>query len=319
MFLADDAQPSPPVQIHDLLTAWQFGKWLTLVAFIVQLAAAVWYLGAVTRLRHRGRSWSGWRTAAFLAGVLALDIGLVSGLASYDDSVFYVHVIQHVVLMMVAPPLLALGAPITLAIQAARRPLQERIVALLHLWLVRTLTLPLVAGVLYYGSMYVLFLTGFYPFSLRHPLVHDASHLLMFLIGCLFWWPMVAVDQLPNRPAFSTRIIAIFVGMPLEVFLGLAIMNLGSPIASQHTLSDTHAGGALFWGASMLITFGAAMILLNQWMRQEERAGARRDRRPSGREARRLEMWEAAWGAKGPPVAAPSPPEVRGTKEQPQS
>jgi putative copper resistance protein D len=316
MLLADDIQPSPPVQVHDLLTAWQFGKWFSLIAFVLQVVVAVWYLGAVRRLRRRGRSWSAWRTAAFLSGVLALDIAIVSGLASYDDSVFYVHVIQHLVLMMVAPPLLALGAPITLAMQAAKRPLQTRIVNLLHQPVVRILTLPLVAAVLYYGSMYVFFLTGFYAFSLRHPGVHDASHLVMFVLGCCFWWPMVAVDQLPNRPAFSTRIIAIFVGMPLEVFLGLAILNLGSPIAPQHTLSDTHAGGALFWGASMLITFGAAMIILNQWMRQEERAGARRDRQPSVREARRLEMWQAAWGAKGPPVAASAPPESQGTNDQ---
>jgi putative copper resistance protein D len=316
MLLADDIQPSPPVQVHDLLTAWQFGKWFSLIAFVLQVVVAVWYLGAVRRLRRRGRSWSAWRTAAFLSGVLALDIAIVSGLASYDDSVFYVHVIQHLVLMMVAPPLLALGAPITLAIQAAKRPLQSRIIHLLHHPALRILTLPLVAAVLYYGSMYVYFLTGFYPFSLRHPIVHDASHLVMFLLGCCFWWPMLAVDQLPNRPAFSTRIIAMFVGMPLEVFLGLAIMNLGSPIAPQHTLSDTHAGGAVFWGASMLITFGAAMIMLNQWMRQEERAGARRDRRPSAREARRLAMWQGAWGAKGPPVAASAPHESQGTNDQ---
>jgi putative copper resistance protein D len=315
MLLADDLQPSPPVQVHDVLTAWQFGKWFSLIAFVVQVVVALWYLAAVRRLRRRGRSWSAWRTTAFLSGVLVLVIAVVSGLASYDDSVFYVHVIQHLVLMMVAPPLLALGAPITLAIQAAKRPLQSRIVRLLHHPVVRILTLPLVAAVLYYGFMYVYFLTGFYPFSLRHPVVHDASHLLMLLLGCLFWWPMVAVDQLPNRPAFSTRIIAMFVGMPLEVFLGLAILNLGSPIAPEHTLSDTHAGGAVFWGASMIITFAAALVMLNQWMSQEERAGARRDRRSSAREARRIEMWQAAWGTKGPPVSESAPTEVQGTKE----
>ncbi len=316
MLLATALEPSPPVQVHELLTGWQFGEWFAMVAFIVQVVAAVWYLAAVGRLRRRGRSWSSWRTTAFLAGVVVLDIAVVSGLASYDDSVFTAHVVQHLLLMMVAPPLLALGAPITLAIQAAGRPLQSRIVHLLHLRVVRILTLPLVAGALYYASMYAVFLTSFYPFSLRHPLVHNVSHLVMFGLGCLFWWPMVAVDQLPNRPAFSTRIIAMFVGMPLEVFLGLAILNLGSPIAPEHTLSDTHNGGAVFWGASMIITFAAALVMLDQWMSQEERSARRRDRRPSAREARRLQLWEAAWGAKGPPVST-APSEAPPSPERP--
>jgi putative copper resistance protein D len=315
MLLAVGYQPSPPVQLHNLLTGWQIGTWWGAVAFLGQVAAAAWYLGAVLRLRRRGRSWSNWRTTAFLAGVLALDIAVVSGLASYDDSVFSVHVVQHLLLMMVAPPLLALGAPVTLAIQAAKRPLQTGVIHLLHHPVVRILTMPVVAGVLYYGSMYVDLLTSFYPFSLRHPVVHNASHLVIFLLGCLFWWPMLAVDQLPNRPSFSTRIIAMFVGMPFEVFLGLAVMNLGSPIAPEHTLSDTHAGGAVFWGASMLITFAAALVMLHQWMSQEERTAARRDRAPSAQEARRLELWQAAWGAKGPPVAS-GPAEVQGTTEE---
>jgi putative copper resistance protein D len=307
VLLAVADQPSPSVQVGHLLTAWQFGEWFALLAFIVHVAAVVWYLGAVLRLRHRGRSWSRWRTAAFVSGVFVLDVAVVSGLASYDDQVFTVHVVQHLLLMMVAPPLLALGAPITLAIQSARRPLQSRLIHVLHHPVLRVVTLPAVAGVLYYASMYAFFLTSFYPFSLRHPLVHDAGHVVMFVIGCLFWWPMVAVDQLPHRPAFSTRIIAMFVGMPFEVFLGLALLNQGSPIAPEHTLSDTHTGGAVFWGASMIITFGAALLMLHQWMSQEERASARRDRRPSAREARRLQMWEAAWGAKGPPVPASGP------------
>ncbi len=298
MLLADADQVSPPVRFHQLLTSWQVTDWFGGLALALQLTAALWYLGAVARLRRRGRRWSRWRTVAFIGGVLTLTIAIVSGLASYDDQVFTVHVSQHLLLMMVAPPLLALGAPATLAMQAAKRPLQARIVTVLRHPVLRVLTLPLVAAVLYYVSMYVDLLTAFYPFSLRHPLVHNASHVVLFGLGCLFWWPILAVDQLPHRPAFPARIIAVFVGMPFEVFLGLAVMNLSRPIAPEHTLADTHAGGAVFWGASMLITLGAALVILAQWMRQEERRGAREGGQPSAAEARRLEMWEAAWARK---------------------
>jgi putative copper resistance protein D len=298
VLLADADQVSPPIHLHQLLASWQLDNVFGALAFVVQVAAAAWYVAAVMRLRRRGRSWSGWRTTAFLAGVVTLDIAVVSGLASYDDQVFVVHVVQHLLLMMVAPPLLALGAPITLAIQAAKRPLQGRIVRLLHNRGLRFLTLPLVAAVLYYGAMYVIFLTSFYPFSLRHPVVHDLSHVVMFTFGCLFWWPMIAVDQLPHRPSFQVRIIAMFVGMPLEVFLGVVVLNFSNPIAPEHTLSDTRAGGAVFWGASMLITFGAALVMLAQWMREEERKAARHDRVVSAGELRRREIWEAARAAK---------------------
>ena len=304
MLLAD-SNPSPPVTAHQLFTGWQFSDHYALAAFAFQVLALVWYLGAVRRMRDKGRTWSTWRTASYLSGVLVLTIAVVSGLASYDDQVFTVHVIQHLLLMMVAPPLLSMGAPVTLAIQAAKRPMQTRIIRVLHNPVLRFLTMPLVAAALYYGSMYAGFLTSFYPYALTHHLVHNIDHVTIFVFGCLFWWPMLGVDELPNRPAFQFRLIAMFVGMPLEVFLGLALMNFSKPIAPEHTLSGTHAGGALFWGASMLITFAAALIMLAQWMRREEREAARNDRQPDVRERRRLTAWEAAWQAKRGPVGIP--------------
>lgn len=303
--------PSPPVRLHQLLLSWQFGDPLAALAFFFQVLAVVWYGGAVLRLRRRGVHWSAARTTAFVAGVVVVCVAVVSGVASYDDQVFVVHIFQHLLLMMVAPPLLALGAPVTLAIQAAKRPLQGRIVRLLHHPVVRVLATPLFTGLLYYASMYALLLTPFYGYSLHHELVHDASHVVIFLIGCLFWSPMVGVDPLPSRPSLAMRLIWIFAGMPFEVFLGVAIMNFARPIAPEHTLADTHAGGAVFWVASMLVTLAAAVVLLAQWIRQEERATARQDRGGrrdaiAARPTRQRDFWAAAWSAKAgsPPVTA---------------
>ncbi len=301
MLLADSSVPSPPVELHQLLTSWQFDDNFAVVALAIQLLAAGAYTWGVIRLRRRRRRWSPWRSAAFMSGVLTLSIAVVSGLASYDDEVFVVHVIQHLLIMMVAPPLLSLGAPITLAIQSGNRRLQTRIVRLLHSPILRTLTIPLVAALLYYVAMYVDFLTSFYKYSLQHQSVHDISHVVLFVFGCLFWWPMVAVDQLPDRPGYGARIFFMFIGMPFEVFLGVAIMNDRIPIAPEHTLSDTHAGGAVFWASSMMITFASALLILTQWWNQEQRRSASEATRPGAREARRLEAWEAAWAGRPPP------------------
>ncbi len=300
--LADLETPSPPVTLHQLAGGWQLGDPWAVAALVLQVASLAWYGAGMARLRRRGRSWPAGRAASFGAGVACLCVALVSGLASYDDSVFTAHVMQHLLLMMVAPPLLALGAPVTLAIQASPRSAQTAFVRLVHSRVVGVLTLPLVAAALYYGAMYAGFLTSLYPYALTHSLAHHLEHLAIFAVGCLFWWPMVATDELPHRPAYPLRILAMFVGMPFEVFLGVAVMNFSRPIAPEHTLSDTHTGGAVFWVASMAITFLAALVMVAQWMRAEERQAVREDRRAAAREARRVQTWEAARAAKGAPV-----------------
>jgi putative membrane protein len=292
---------SPPVHVHQLLTDWQLASWSADLALAGQLGATGAYLWGVVRLRARGRRWQPTRTAAFLAGVAVLVIAIDSGLASYDDSVFTAHVLQHLALMMVAPPLLSLGAPMTLALQASGPRLQRRLLRLLRSRPARLATDPVVAAGLYYSSMWVDLQSSFYPYSLDHPLVHDASHLVMFVLGCLFWWPLVGSDRLPHRPGPALRMGAMAVGMPFEAFLGIALMSTRDPVAPQHSLADTHAGGAVFWVGAMAIMFVGALVIGLAWMRQQDRAAARADRRVaigadrSGAEARREDAWAAEW------------------------
>ncbi|MGH8996635.1 MAG: cytochrome c oxidase assembly protein [Acidimicrobiales bacterium] len=263
---------SPPVRVGQLFGAWQFRDPYADVAFAVQVLAVAAYLWCVLRLRARDRTWSKRRSISFLFGILVLDIALVSGLASYDDQNFSVHVIQHLTIMMVAPPLLAFGAPITLAIQAAGRRLQVRIIRILHSSIFRALTTLVVAAALYYGSMYIDFLTPLYRYSLGHDVVHNLTHVLMFTFGCLLWWPMVGgADRLANQPSFRARYVVMGVGTVLEVVLGAVLIARSSTIAPEHTLSDTHAGGAVFLIASLLISVVATGIMLNQSAQQRRK------------------------------------------------
>ena len=288
--------PSPPVTVHGLLTAFQFGDWTADVAFGFQVLAAMSYLWGVWRLARRGRRWSPWRTLSFFAGLVALFVAVVSGLASYDDQVFVMHVIQHLLLMMVAPPLLSLGAPITLALQASARSTQTKLLKILHSAPIAVLTTPLVVAPFYYLSMWVDMQSAFYPYSLVHPLVHAASHLVLFVLGCLFWWPVIGLDRLPHEPSRAVRLFGLALGMPFEAFLGVALLNAGRSIAPQHTLADTHAGGALFWFLSMAITGAALMVVGGQWLASEQRATARASR--SHATPRASAAWAAAWEAR---------------------
>jgi cytochrome c oxidase assembly factor CtaG len=293
---------SPPVHLHQLLTDWQWRFWPADVAFVVMVGAAAAYVWGVRHLAARGRSWPVWRTASFCAGLVVMVVAVVSGVASYDTSVFTVHIIQHLVLMMVAPPLLALGAPVTLALQASRRRRQTGLLRMLHSAPLTVLSMPLVTAGLYYAAMYVDLGSSFYRYSVVHPLVHDVSHLVMFSLGYLYWWSILGVDRTSRQLPLPVRVGALVVGMPFEVFLGIALLSSRSAIAPQHTLSDTRAGGGAFWVLSMLITGAGAAILLVQWMRQEDRRSVREDRRPPGAARPDDDPWAAAWArAGGPP------------------
>jgi putative membrane protein len=270
---------SPPVTFHTLVTGWQFGG-LSLLALLVDLALASWYLASTARLSRKGRRWSRWRTAFFISGVLSIVVATGSGLASYDDSNFSVHVIQHLLLMNVAPILLALSAPVTLALQASDRRTQTTILRVLHHPLVEFVTNPLVVLMFFSATMIGYFLTPFYRYSLAHPLIHDAIHIHFLITGALYWWLVVGVDPSRWRLSFPLKLGFLAVDIPVGTMLGLGLTQSSTSIAPLfHSLSDTHNGGAILWIAGELFTFTAMAIVVVQWMRSDLREAARLDRR----------------------------------------
>ncbi|MGH9302193.1 MAG: cytochrome c oxidase assembly protein, partial [Acidimicrobiales bacterium] len=286
----------------------------------VEIILAGAYVAGVRRLAARGRHWSAWRTTSFLAGVVFVWVATGSGLAAYDDSVFALHTFQHLILMMVAPPLLALGAPVTLAVQAGSRVTQRRILAFIHSGPMKVITFPVVVWLSFYATMFVYFLSPLYNLSLRHPLFHYYTHIHFLIAGLLFWIPIVGLDPSRWRLPFPARILFLFTGLPFDAFLGIAIMNMTKSISPAHTLADTHAGGAIFWAGSEFLSIVGLAIVVAQWTRAEDRQASRADRRldrkdmeaqspassstgpePSGPTAPvplNQSAWEAAWAAK---------------------
>jgi cytochrome c oxidase assembly factor CtaG len=302
MLFGDEISPS--VQIHQLFAGWQT-DWMSLVALAIELGIALVYVLAVVRLARRGRRWSPWRTASFLLGTLAVVIAIQSGLASYDDSVFKMHVLQHLLLMNVAPIFYALGAPVTLALQASERQTQQRLLKVLHSKAVAFITHPLLVVVNFAGTMLIFFLTPFYQFSLEHPLLHELTHLHFLVSGILYWWLVVGVDPSRWRLSFPAKLGYLAVGIPTTTILGLALTQSSTSIAPLfHTVSDTHAGGAILWIIGELFTLGAMAIVVIQWMVVDNREAARGDRRAdaAGRVAHAAAGGEASTTAEPTPV-----------------
>jgi putative copper resistance protein D len=190
------------------------------------------------------------------------------------------HVIQHLLLMNFAPILLALGAPMTLALQASSRHTQRTLLKILHHQAVQIVTNPVLVAVVAYGTMFVYFLTSFYNFSLEHPLVHDLTHLHFLVSGCLFWWLVVGLDPSRWRLSHPAKLACLAVGIPVTAILGVALSGASVSIAPHfHTVADTRAGGSVLWVVGELVTVVAMGIIVYQWMRFEEREAVRADRR----------------------------------------
>lgn len=277
IFAFGDASSSV-VNFHVLLTTFQTGP-LAILADVVELAIVVLYVLGVRRMKGRGRIWSRASLASFLLGVFLVWFAVGAGLAAYDEVNVTMHVIQHILLMMVAPPLIALGKPVTLASQALSRTGQVRVIKVLHNPVVAVITFPVITWFLYFGTMYAYFMTPIYPYSIAHPLFHDLTHLWFLLIGILYWHPLVGLDASRWRLSYPVRLGSLFVGMPFEAFLGIGIAGMPHPLAPINTLVNTHTAGDTFWVLSMVATVLSMVAITLQWFRQLERTTKREDRR----------------------------------------
>ncbi|MGH9044560.1 MAG: cytochrome c oxidase assembly protein [Acidimicrobiales bacterium] len=270
---------SPNISLHTLTHAWQTGD-ADLLTLSIEICAAILYLAGVWRLARKGRRWSAWRSASFIAAVASLVVALQSGLAHYDDTNFSAHVIQHMILMYLAPILLALSAPTTLALQASKRRTQEVILKVLHCRAVGFISHPIVAATVAFVSMIAYYLTPLYVLSLEHPVLHASSHVFFLLSGCVFWWIIVGKDPQRWRLSFPAKLGLLAAGIPVTAILGLALSQARTSIAPHfHTAADTRAGGSILWVIGELVMLVAMGLLLFQWMRVDEREAVRADRR----------------------------------------
>jgi cytochrome c oxidase assembly factor CtaG len=269
----------PAFSLHNALTRWQSGPFsLLVVAVLVTLA--YWYLKRDWVLASRGRRWPASRTVAFMAGLVAIDLALQSPIATFTGTYFQAHVVQHLLLMVVAPPLLALGGPSTLLLQTASRRNKVRWLAVLRSRPFAVLTHPIVVWALYFGVMFAFFLSALINIAMHRMALMDVLNLVFLFGGCLYWWPMVGSDPIVHwKMGYGARMLNVLLGGPPEVILGLAILSARTPIASMYTLSSTHAGGGLLWISTEFATVGGFIPIFWQWARSDARAAARADAR----------------------------------------
>jgi putative membrane protein len=286
------AAAAPPAPSWDvLLTDWSLD-----VAFPAVVAVAAAYVVGLRRLQARGRAWPAGRTVSFMSGLAVILVAIASGLAAYDRVLFSLHVVQHVLLGMVAPLLLVLGAPVTLALQAGARPTQQAILRVLHSAPARVLTHPLTAWLLFGTSVVTLYFTPLYELSLRNDWFHVVTHGYFLGSGTLFMAHVVGLDPIPHALGYGARLLYVVVLLPFHTFVGVALLTTNTVIAADwyrqverswgaSPLSDQRTGAGLFWISGELFGLLCIWIVVYQWMHAEERAAARHDRRLDARES----------------------------------
>ena len=250
-------------------------------AALLLLVSAAGYAMGVRRLARRGRRWPAGRTAAFAAGWAVLLVATQAWPAAREADSFTAHAVQHVLLGMVGPVLLALSAPVTLALQAASRPWQRAILQVVHGRAAGVLTQPLVATALFAGSLFVLYLTPLFELSAEQPVVHVAVHAHFFVAGALFFWPLVSPDPVRRRLPHPGRALLVFLTVPVHAVLGLALLAAGTPVApdAYPDLDSQRTAAGVLWATGDLVGVAVTALVLAAWMRHDERAGIREDRR----------------------------------------
>ncbi len=280
--------PAEPPSAATLLLGWSFEP-LVLLPLLATAAAWLWAVRRVDAAHPTNRV-PRRRTAAFLAGLAAIAVALLSGIERYDTTLFSVHMVQHVLLTLVAAPLIALGAPITLALRVATPRVRHRILLpILHSRLLRVLSFPVVATALFAGVMWASHFSPLFEAALEDRLIHDLEHALFLGSALLFWWPAVALDPSPWRMSHPVRLAYVFLQMPQNTFLAVVILNAAAPLYPHYAtlnlawgpgpLADQALAGGIMWLAGDTLFIAAIASILAGWMRREERDAVVADRR----------------------------------------
>lgn len=281
----------PPVTFDRLLTLWR----LDIVVLALAATALVLYFMGVVRLVRRGDKWPVGRSVALVCAVLLGTVVLTGGVATYAPALFSAHMVQHMTLTMLVPILLAMSAPITLALRAlpargrsgGRGP-REWILLLLHSRIARVLTHPVVALSLYILTLYGFYFSPLFETAMRSHAAHLVMHAHFLLVGSLYFWPIIGLDPMPRRLPPMGRMLMLFASIPFHAFFGVIVMSSSTLIGGSwyralalpwaDPIADQNLGGGIAWAAAEIPTLIVLGVVFVQWLRSDERAAARADK-----------------------------------------
>ena len=292
--------PLPPApSLGRMLVGWQPDGFA--LAFVV-LAGSL-YLAGLAALRRRGDAWPVGRALSWYAGLLAFGWATFGGLGRYSAVLFSAHMGAHMLLAMLVPVLLVLGAPATLALRTlpggrvpGEQGPRQLLLAMLHSRAARILTHPLVALAIFVGSFYAVYFTGVFPALMSNHLGHVVMEFHFLLSGALFFHVILGVDPSARRLSPGLRLLMLFLAVPFHAFFSVALMSASTPVAADYftlldrpyatdLLADQRLGAGMSWALGELPIVVILIAVFVQWARADQREAARLDRAADRAEA----------------------------------
>ncbi|MFL6090525.1 MAG: cytochrome c oxidase assembly protein [Aeromicrobium sp.] len=275
-----------------LLWGWE----PTGVALAVVLFGGAFYLAGLRIMRRRGAAWPAGRTLSWFAGLAVVYWAGIGGIGQYSHVLFSAHMGSHMMLAMVAPILLVLGAPITLALRTLPGPRQPGevspralLTSFLHSPFMRVLTYPVVGPLLFVGSLFVLYFTGLFGYLMTSHWGHGAMQLHFLAVGALYYYVIIGVDPSPRTLPPAVRFAVLMFTIPFHAFFSIALMSSRTIIAAPYwhlldrpyrtnLLADQYLGGGISWAMGEVPLVLVFCALFVQWIRSDVREARRRDR-----------------------------------------
>ncbi len=299
--------PAPP-SVSELVLGWSAnGTGMAIVAIGLAL-----YLQGVRVMRRRGDAWPLGRTVSWVAGMAVIAWATFGGLGEYSHALFSAHMGAHMLLSMVAPILLVLGAPMTLALRTLPGPRQPGetsspralLLAFLHSRFSRFMTHPLIGPVLFTGSLYGLYFSSAFETLMSNHSGHALMDIHFLTVGVLYYYVLIGVDPAPRTLQPLVRFGLLLVTIPFHAFFAIAVMSSEQLIAGDYfraldrpfatdLLADQYLGGGIAWamGEVPLVLVLAAIFV--QWIRTDTREARRYDRNAVRDDDAALEAYNA--------------------------
>ncbi|MGH2488478.1 MAG: cytochrome c oxidase assembly protein [Candidatus Limnocylindria bacterium] len=268
---------------------------LPLLGTVVAALGYAWLVRRVAR-RHPRNPVPTARWWAWFGALAAVVAALLSPVETYSGTLLTVHMVQHLLLQFVAAPLLLLGAPMTVLLRAVGPAARRALLVVLHSRVVRVLTFPLLAWFVFAAANWGWHMSTLYDYALEVEWVHYVQHLTLFGAALLFWFPVIGADPGPWRFPYPIRLFYLFLAMPQNSFLGVAILNAADVLYPHYATTvrdwgpspmvDQQAAGTLMWVWGDLTFVLAMLLVIAAWIHQEERRSTREEARLDAEEAR---------------------------------
>jgi putative copper resistance protein D len=286
----------PPPTVSRLL--WSFTPSGT--GFMLVGLGSALYIAGIVALRRRGDTWSPLRTLSWFVGLAIAGWATFGGLGTYANVLFSAHMAAHMVIGMIVPVFLVIGAPLNLALRAlpgsdvpgGQGP-RQMLSGLLRSRFVRLVSHPIFAAVMFVGGLYVIYFTGLFTWLMENHLGHAFMEIHFLIAGMVYYEVLIGTSPI-NRISYLGRLLVLLAITPFHAFFGITMMTSSTAIGAEYyealqrpwltdLLHDNYVGGGISWGTGEVPMLLVAMMLVAQWFTSDQRKAKQFDRREAAK------------------------------------